>query len=118
MQRCTLAWNALDAQERDKKDDPQLPSMHPADLARYLGTYAQRVMTPRGTTSTTGLEPMTALRPPTRAEKNEATGDIEQALNPDAPTAVYEHAECKVPDEHAECKVPDKHPLHGSGPQT
>ncbi|MCK1822825.1 helix-turn-helix domain-containing protein, partial [Streptomyces sp. XM83C] len=36
-----------------------------ADLARFLGTYADRVMTPRGTTAVTGLELMTALRPPT-----------------------------------------------------
>nr|WP_181411776.1 helix-turn-helix transcriptional regulator [Streptomyces sp. FR1] len=100
VQLCILSWNALDAREWDKKDDPQLPSMHPADLARYLGTYAQRVMTPRGTTSTTGLELMTALRPPTRAEKNEATGEFERAFNADALTAVYEHVECEVPDEH------------------
>ncbi|MFE6288230.1 telomere-associated protein Tap [Streptomyces sp. NPDC057877] len=100
VQLCIPAWNALDAREWDKKDDPQLPGMHPADLARYLGTYAQRVMTPRGTTSTTGLELMSALRPPTRAEKNEATGAFERAFNADALTAVYEHVECEVPDEH------------------
>ncbi|WP_331736489.1 helix-turn-helix transcriptional regulator (plasmid) [Streptomyces canus] len=100
VQLCIPSWNALDAREWDKKDDPQLPSMHPADLARYLGTYAQRVMTPRGTTSTTGLELMSALRPPTRAEKNEVTGEFERAFNADALTAVYEHVECEVPDEH------------------
>ncbi len=100
VQLCIPSWNALDAREWDKKDDPQLLGMHPADLARYLGTYAQRVMTPRGTTSTTGLELMTALRPPTRAEKNEATGEFERAFNADALTTVYEHVECEVPDEH------------------
>ncbi|MFI8301285.1 telomere-associated protein Tap [Streptomyces nigra] len=100
VQLCIPPWNALDAREWDKKDDPQLPGMHPADLARYLGTYAQRVMTPRGTTSTTGLELMTALRPPTRAEKDEATGAFKSAKNADALTAVYEHVECEVPDEH------------------
>ncbi|WP_326800494.1 helix-turn-helix domain-containing protein [Streptomyces sp. NBC_01788] len=104
VQLCIPSWNALDAREWDKKDDPQLPGMHPADLARYLGTYAQRVMTPRGTTSTTGLELMTALRPPTRAEKNETTGEFERALNTDALTAVYEHVECEVPDEHPKLK--------------
>ncbi|MEV7980865.1 telomere-associated protein Tap [Streptomyces sp. NPDC013157] len=104
VQLCIPAWNALDAREWDKKDDPQLPGMHPADLARYLGTYAQRVMTPRGTTSTTGLELMTALRPPTRAEKDEATGTFKPAKNADALTAVYEHVECEVPDEHPKLK--------------
>ena len=42
---------------------------------------------------------MTALRPPTRAEKNEDTGEFERAFTPDALTAVYEHVECEVPDE-------------------
>ncbi|NEC20297.1 helix-turn-helix domain-containing protein [Streptomyces parvus] len=100
VQLCVLPWNALDAREWDKKDDPQLPTMHPADLARYLGLYAARVMTPRGTTATTGLELMVALRPPTRAEKNPATGEFERAFNADALTAVHEVVECEVPDEH------------------
>ncbi|MCZ9337331.1 transcriptional regulator, partial [Streptomyces sp. TRM76130] len=89
-----------DAREWDKKDDPQLPTMHPADLARYLGLYAARVMTPRGTTATTGLELMVALRPPTRAEKDEATGEFKRAFNDDALTALYPVVECEVPDEH------------------
>ncbi|MEV5878535.1 helix-turn-helix domain-containing protein [Streptomyces sp. NPDC052101] len=100
VQLCVPAWHALDAREWDRKDDPRLPTMHPADLARYLGAYAERVMTPRGTTAVTGLELMTALRPPTRAEKDEATGEFRQAFNADALTAVYEVVECEVPDEH------------------
>ncbi|WP_405826941.1 hypothetical protein [Streptomyces sp. NBC_00838] len=68
---------------------------HPADLARYLGLYAERVMTPRGTTATTGLELMVALRPPTRAQKDEATGEFRPALNDGALTAVYPHVECE-----------------------
>lgn len=100
VQLCILPWNALDAREWDKKDDPQLPTMHPADLARYLGLYAARVMTPRGTTATTGLELMVALRPPTRAEKDEATGEFKRAFNDDALTALYPVVECEVPDEH------------------
>lgn len=100
VQVCIPSWNALDAREWDDRDHPRIPSMHPADLARYLATYARLVITPRGTASTTGLELMSALRPPTRAEKNEASGEFERALNPDALTAVYEHVECEVPDEH------------------
>ncbi|MEV7082397.1 helix-turn-helix transcriptional regulator [Streptomyces sp. NPDC093516] len=100
VQLCILPWNALDAREWDRKDDPQLPTMHPADLARYLGLYAARVMTPRGTTATTGLELMVALRPPTRAEKDEATGEFKRAFNDDALTALYPVVECEVPDEH------------------
>ncbi|MGW3866947.1 helix-turn-helix domain-containing protein, partial [Streptomyces sp. NPDC005047] len=100
VQLCVPAWNALDAREWDDRNAPRLPSMHPADLARYLGAYAQRVMTPRGTAAVTGLELMTALRPPTRAEKNPATGEFTRALNDDALTAVYDVVECEVPDEH------------------
>ncbi|MER5502996.1 helix-turn-helix transcriptional regulator [Streptomyces sp. NPDC002561] len=100
VQLCILPWGALDAREWDRKDDPILPTMHPADLARYLGLYAARVMTPRGTTATTGLELMTALRPPTRAEKDPATGEFKRAFNPDALTQLYPVVECEVPDEH------------------
>ncbi|MEW2403592.1 helix-turn-helix transcriptional regulator [Streptomyces sp. NPDC046862] len=104
VQLCIPAWHALDAREWDRKDAPRLPAMHPADLARYLGTYAERVMTPRGTTAVTGLELMTALRPPTRAEKDEATGEFRRAFNADALTAVYDVVDCEVPDEHPNLK--------------
>ncbi|WP_327180318.1 helix-turn-helix domain-containing protein (plasmid) [Streptomyces sp. NBC_01335] len=100
VQLCILPWNALDPREWDKKDDPQLPTMHPAELVQYLGLYAARVITPRGSTATTGLELMTALRPPTRAEKNPATGAFERAFNDDAITAKYDVVPCEVPDEH------------------
>jgi DNA-binding XRE family transcriptional regulator len=101
VQLCVLPWNALDTREWGKKDHPELLlTMHPADLARYLGLYAARVMTPRGSTATTGLELMTALRPPTRAEKDPATGEFKRAFNDDALTQVYPVVECEVPDEH------------------
>ncbi|WP_189820415.1 telomere-associated protein Tap [Streptomyces olivaceoviridis] len=100
VQMCILPWNALDAREWDKRDDPQLPTMQPADLARYLGLYAARVMTPRGSTATTGLELMTALRPPTRAERDPDTGEFKRAFNDDALTQLYPVVECEVPDEH------------------
>ncbi|GAA3801869.1 hypothetical protein ACFS5L_40525 [Streptomyces phyllanthi] len=51
-------------------------------------------MTPRGTASITSLELMTALRPPTRAEKDEATGKFERAFHADALTALYDMVEC------------------------
>ncbi|MET9810862.1 telomere-associated protein Tap [Streptomyces halstedii] len=100
VQLCILPWNALDAREWDKRDDPQLPTMHPAELVQYLGLYAARVITPRGSTATTGLELMTALRPPTRAQKDETTGEFKQAFNDDALTAKYAVVPCEVPDEH------------------
>ncbi|MBX4177004.1 telomere-associated protein Tap [Streptomyces geysiriensis] len=100
VQLCIPAWGALPVEEWDNKNAPQLPAMHAADLARFLGTYAERVMTPRGTTAVTGLELMTALRPPTRAQKDEATGEFRQVFNDDALTRLYDVVECEVPDEH------------------
>lgn len=111
VQLCILPWNALDTREWGRKDDPQLLlTMHPADLAQYLGLYAARVMTPRGTTATTGLELMVALRPPTRAEKDPATGEFKRAFNDDALTQLYPVVECEVPDEHPVLK--DKFARH------
>ncbi|MFF2521443.1 telomere-associated protein Tap [Streptomyces liangshanensis] len=101
VQLCVLPWNALDTREWGRKDDPELLlTMHPADLVQYLGLYAARVMTPRGSTATTGLELMTALRPPTRASKDPVTGEFRPAFNDDAITGRYDVVPCEVPDEH------------------
>uniref|UniRef100_UPI0034DECB60 telomere-associated protein Tap n=1 Tax=Streptomyces flavofungini TaxID=68200 RepID=UPI0034DECB60 len=100
VQLCIPAWNALDVREWDDRDDPKLPTMHPAELARFLGTYATRVMTPRGTTAVTGLELMTALHPPTMAVRDERTGEWRGAPAPGALSAVHEHVPCEVPDGH------------------
>ncbi len=70
VQLCIPSWNALDS--RHWGEAGQLP---PTELARVLGVYASRVMTPRGSTAVTGLELMTALHPPTRTSEPEATGN-------------------------------------------
>ncbi|MFD6876998.1 MULTISPECIES: telomere-associated protein Tap [unclassified Streptomyces] len=110
VQLCIPAWGALPVNEWDDKNDPNLPTMSAADLARFLGSYADRVMTPRGTTATTGVALMEALRPPTRAEKDEESGAFKSALNADALTALYPVVECEVPDEHPVLK--GKWPRH------
>ncbi|WP_405416409.1 hypothetical protein [Streptomyces rubiginosohelvolus] len=90
VQLYVLPGHALDVREWGRKDDLELLlMMHPADLDQYLGLYAARVMTPRGSTATTGLELMTALHPPTRAEKNPATDEFERAYNANALTPLY-----------------------------
>ena len=61
----------------------QLP---PAELARLLGTFASRVMTPRGFTAVTGLELMTVLHPPTRACEPDANGADGTVVGLGAPT--------------------------------
>ncbi|MFF3517858.1 telomere-associated protein Tap [Streptomyces sp. NPDC002573] len=98
VQLCIPSWDALDT--RHWADAAQLP---PADLARLLGTYAARVMTPRGSTAVTGLELMTALHPPTRASEPDADGRRHSEHNPGSLG--------KDPVDCAPCEAPDGHPL-------
>ncbi|MFF5721273.1 telomere-associated protein Tap [Streptomyces buecherae] len=98
VQLCIPSWDALDT--RHWADAAQLP---PADLARLLGAYAARVMTPRGSTAVTGLELMTALHPPTRASEPDATGRRHSEHNPGSLG--------KDPVDCAPCEAPDGHPL-------
>ncbi|MET7703952.1 helix-turn-helix domain-containing protein [Streptomyces sp. NPDC005485] len=77
VQLAILSWDALDA-----RSWPGVAEMEPADIARVLGTYALRVLTPRGSTAVSGLELMTALRPPTRAVQDHATGNWVPGHNP------------------------------------
>jgi DNA-binding transcriptional regulator YiaG len=94
-QLAILPWDALDS--RAWGDAGQL---HPADLARVLGVFASRVLTPRGSTAVTGLELMTALRPPTRPVKDEATGAWVSGPNPGALTHAMDPAPPEAPTEH------------------
>ncbi|MFI1508212.1 telomere-associated protein Tap [Streptomyces sp. NPDC020597] len=77
VQLAILSWDAL-----DERSWPGVTEMEPADVARVLGIYAQRVITPRGSTAVSGLELMTALRPPTRAVQDPATGSWIAGHNP------------------------------------
>ncbi|CUW33354.1 telomere-associated protein Tap [Streptomyces reticuli] len=77
VQLAILSWDAL-----DERSWPGVSEMEPADIARVLGVYAQRVITPRGSTAVSGLELMTALRPPTKPERDEETGNWVSGHNP------------------------------------
>ncbi|MFD3779958.1 telomere-associated protein Tap [Streptomyces sp. NPDC058612] len=103
VQLCIPSWNALDA--RFWSTAAQLP---PAELARVLGTYAARVMTPRGSTAVTGLELMTALHPPTHAVRDEETGVLRQA---DGKTPGSLGKDPIDPMDWPPCEVPDGHPV-------
>ncbi|MDX2291798.1 MULTISPECIES: telomere-associated protein Tap [Streptomyces] len=98
VQLCIPSWRALDARSWGHAAD--LP---PADLARTLGLYASRVMTPRGSTAVTGLELMTALHPPTRASAPDAEGRRHSAHNPGSLG--------KDPVDPAPCEAIDGHPV-------
>ena len=77
VQLAVLPWDALDS-----RSWPGVADMEPADVARVLSIYAQRVITPRGATATTGLALMEELRPPTRAVRDEQTGNWVSGHNP------------------------------------
>ncbi|MGW6982233.1 telomere-associated protein Tap [Streptomyces sp. NPDC054932] len=96
VQLAVLSWDALDA-----RSWPGVSEMEPAGIARVLGTYAARVLTPRGSAAVSGLELMTALRPPTRAVKNETTGQWESGYNPGSlGTGPMDPAPPEAPAEH------------------
>lgn len=98
VQLCIPSWDALDTRHWDTAG--QLP---PAELARLLGVYASRVMTPRGSTAVTGLELMTALHPATRASEPDAHGKRHSEHNPGSLG--------KDPVDPAPCEAPDGHPV-------
>jgi DNA-binding transcriptional regulator YiaG len=95
VQLAVLPWGALDA--RAWGSAGELPA---AELARVLSTYAARVQTPRGSTAVAGLELMTALRPPTRAVRDEATGNWVSGAVPGSLTEAVDPAPPEAPDEH------------------
>ncbi|EYT77969.1 transcriptional regulator [Streptomyces sp. Tu 6176] len=110
VQLCIPSWNALDT--RHWGEAGQLP---PAELARVLGVYASRVMTPRGSTAVTGLELMTALHPATRASEPDADGKRHSAHNPGSlGTDPVDPAPCEAPDGHPVLK--DVPRFHVRGP--
>ncbi|MFJ5548688.1 telomere-associated protein Tap [Streptomyces sp. NPDC093225] len=112
VQLCIVSWDALDVREWGDKDKGLLPAtLPPAELARVLGTFASRVLTPRGTTAVTGLELMTALRPPSRRARDEETGEWRtdadgQFVRERTPGSLPEGILDAIP-----CEVPDGHPL-------
>jgi transcriptional regulator with XRE-family HTH domain len=79
VQLAMLSWDAL-----DPRSWGNTAGLHPAEIANVLGVYASRVITPRGSTAVSGIELMTAMRPPTRAAKDETTGGWVSAPNPGA----------------------------------
>ncbi|MGY0466871.1 telomere-associated protein Tap [Kitasatospora sp. cg17-2] len=95
VQLCIPAWGALPTRDWSAVPD----SLDAPGLARLLGTYATRVLTPRGSTAVSGLELVTALRPPTRAVRTDAgwtSGPVEGSR----PKEAFDAAPPEVPDVH------------------
>ncbi|MCC0100510.1 helix-turn-helix domain-containing protein [Streptomyces flavotricini] len=96
VQLAVLPWGALDARAWGEHT-AELPA---PELAALLTTYAARVLTPRGSTAVSGLELMTALRPPTRAARNPETNTWESAPVAGSLTRAVDPAPPEAPDEH------------------
>ncbi|MFB6628115.1 helix-turn-helix domain-containing protein [Streptomyces sp. NPDC056374] len=111
VQLCIPSWNALDT-----RNWGEAGRLSPADLARVLGVYASRVMTPRGSTAVTGLELMTALHPPTRASAPDAAGKRHSEHNPGSlGTDPVDPAPCEAPDGHPLLKDLPRFHVRGPG---
>ncbi|WP_327187050.1 telomere-associated protein Tap [Streptomyces sp. NBC_01334] len=96
VQLAVVPWDAFDSRAW-----PGLEGVEPTELARVLGVYAQRVITPRGSTAVSGLELMTAMRPPTRAVRESATGGWVSGYNPGSlGTEPCDPAPPEAPAEH------------------
>ncbi|MFJ7149100.1 telomere-associated protein Tap [Streptomyces sp. NPDC100445] len=96
VQFCVPSWHAL-----DDRAWGHAARLDPARLARVLGVYATRVMTPVGTTAVTGLQLMTALNPPTRASEPDATGKRHAEHRPGSlGTQPMDPAPCEATDGH------------------
>ncbi|MFB7657896.1 MULTISPECIES: telomere-associated protein Tap [unclassified Streptomyces] len=96
VQFAVLSWGALDA-----RSWPGVDGLEPPEIAHVLGTYAARVLTPRGGTAVNGLELMTALRPPTRPVRDATTGGWSSGHNPGSlGTEPIDPAPPEAPPEH------------------
>ncbi|MGW5401610.1 telomere-associated protein Tap [Streptomyces sp. NPDC003952] len=96
VQLAILPWGALDPRAWGEHT-AELPAPELADL---LTAYATRVLTPRGSTAVSGLELMTALRPPTRAARDDSTNAWVSAPVPGSLTRPVDPAPPEAPDEH------------------
>ncbi|WFB11270.1 helix-turn-helix domain-containing protein [Streptomyces sp. LX-29] len=98
VQLCIPSWHAL-----DDRAWGHAARLEPAELARVLGVYATRVMTPVGSTAVTGLELMTALNPPTRASEPDENGKRHPEHRPGSLGV--------QPMDPAPCEATDGHPV-------
>ncbi|MFC9679426.1 telomere-associated protein Tap [Streptomyces sp. NPDC056948] len=104
VQLAITAWGAL------SQDGWNLPPLPPTDLARVLGTYSDRLLTPRGSTAVCGEELMTALRPPTRARYDPDNGRWTSTPNAHGLHTALEPAPPEAPDAHplAQGRLPEQ----------
>ncbi|MFD5110070.1 type II toxin-antitoxin system prevent-host-death family antitoxin [Streptomyces cinereoruber] len=78
VQLAILPWGALTTGGWPLPVDRETgrPASSVSEVVQFLRLYSDRVMTPVSTTAVTGQQLMTALRPPTRAWRDETTGKV------------------------------------------
>ncbi|WP_145886798.1 transcriptional regulator [Streptomyces sp. BK340] len=78
VQLAILPWGALTTGGWPLPVDPDTrrPASTVPDVVRFLSIYSDRVMTPVSSTAVTGQELMSALRPATRAWRDEGSGKV------------------------------------------
>ncbi|MEV7374652.1 type II toxin-antitoxin system prevent-host-death family antitoxin [Streptomyces sp. NPDC090301] len=78
VQLAILPWGALTTGGWPLPIDKETgrPASSVSEVVQFLRVYSNRVMTPVSTTAVTGQQLMTALRPPTRAWRDENTGKV------------------------------------------
>ncbi|MFH8260469.1 type II toxin-antitoxin system prevent-host-death family antitoxin [Streptomyces roseolus] len=78
VQLAILPWGALTTGGWPLPVDRETgrPASSVSEVVQFLRVYSDRVMTPVSTTAVTGQQLMTALRPPTRAWRDETTGKV------------------------------------------
>ncbi|SFL67579.1 telomere-associated protein Tap [Streptomyces pini] len=96
VQLAVTPWGALTTGGWNPPTD-----LTPGQLARWLGTYANRVLTPCGSTAVCGQELMTTLRPPTRSVRS----DSNKWVSGNNPGALWHPLPPAPPEAH------DAHPL-------
>lgn len=102
VQLAVTSWGALSTGGWPLPVDPatKLPTSSVPEVVAFLAAYAQRVRTPVSSTASTGLELMTATRPPTRAWRDADTGTVRSAWVPGALHRPVDAAAPEVPREH------------------
>ncbi|MFC9016306.1 telomere-associated protein Tap [Streptomyces albidoflavus] len=90
-----IPWGAFDEQMRWA-----VPTNDPGALAYTLGLYAERVVSPVGSTAGCSLALMTAVRPPTRVQFDRGTGRMRRTPVPGSLSVAIDPAPPEAPDEH------------------
>ncbi|MFF4741259.1 telomere-associated protein Tap [Streptomyces sp. NPDC001262] len=106
VQLAVIPWDALGKASGWYMDD----DTNPAEIARTLGTFAQRVIAPRGTMASSGVELMLQLRPETRPVKVETTDETTGKVTETYVSGPVEGSLTK-PRKPAPCEAPDEHPV-------